>query len=495
MDYFILETFSPLYEAVQTSNLFADSKFFVDCTPIQSPNVILKIYEQENKDANFNLKTFVDTYFEPPQNPQNDYQTGNKNITTHLHGLWDVLTRYPTPSHKSSLIPLPYPYIVPGGRFREIYYWDSYFSMLGLKASNRLDLIENMTNNFAYLIDKLGFIPNGNRSYYLGRSQPPFFSYMVSLLCDLKKNCTLSQYLPQLEKEYAFFMRDADTLACGTASHRVVRLPDGELMNRYWDEQTTPRPEAFSEDCEVAAEASNTPPSVTYQNIRAACESGWDFSSRWLADGQHLHTIETTNLLPIDLNCLILHLEEILLCIYQQYNEQNLMSIFEQKVAARREAIQKYHWNESEGFYFDYHHLKGEQTTHWTLAALFPLFTGVATPQQAQQVANIIADKFLYEGGLVTTIYHSGQQWDAPNGWAPLQWVAIAAFRRYGLDELATKIAKNWVNNCEKVFANTGKMMEKYNVMNTQSKAGGGEYPNQDGFGWTNGVYLACLFG
>jgi len=109
----------------------------------------------------------------------------------------------------------------------------------------------------------------------------------------------------------------------------------------------------------------------------------------------------------------------------------------------------------------------------------------------AKEIAALIKEKFLYSGGLITTLYKTGQQWDAPNGWAPLQWMAYKGVQNYGYTELADTIKNNWMNNCEKVFAETGKMMEKYNVMDTTTTAGGGEYPNQDGFGWSNGVYLA----
>lgn len=491
MKYFLLEALSPLYEAVQASNLFADSKYFVDCTPLAPLETILNAYQTAKNNPDFELAAFIDRYFEPPHTQQINYETGDKDIITHLHALWDVLTRHPEDAPQSTLICLPYPYIVPGGRFREIYYWDTYFSMLGLKVCKRIDLIENMTKNFAYLIQNIGFIPNGNRSYYLGRSQPPFFSHIVELLAEATGDNILLNYQTYLHKEYLFFMQEADTLKNGEASRHVVCLPDGIILNRYWDEQTTPRPEAYAEDVAIAAHATATPPSVTYRNIRVACASGWDFSSRWFADGQNMATIETTHLLPIDLNCLLLHLEETLMNSYERQGDIRLHPLFEEKVNKRRAAIQKYHWNETEGFFFDYNFVKKSFTKHRTLAALFPLFVGVATQEQAEKVAVIIENNFLYKGGLITTLQQSGQQWDAPNGWSPLQWVAVAGLSRYGFDDLARKIAHHWLRNCEKVFAATGKMMEKYNVMNTQHAAGGGEYPNQDGFGWTNGVYLA----
>lgn len=127
---------------------------------------------------------------------------------------------------------------------------------------------------------------------------------------------------------------------------------------------------------------------------------------------------------------------------------------------------------------------------HFNLSTVFPLFFNTASTEQAAAVAAVIENKFLQPGGLVTTLYTTGEQWDAPNGWAPLQWMAYKGLKNYRFNELAAAVKNNWLHNCEKVFSATGKMMEKYNVMDIHATAGGGEYPNQDGFGWTNGVYL-----
>jgi alpha,alpha-trehalase len=138
----------------------------------------------------------------------------------------------------------------------------------------------------------------------------------------------------------------------------------------------------------------------------------------------------------------------------------------------------------------DYDWKPGETSPHKTLAGVFPLYFQLADARQAHSVANILETKFLKPGGLVTTCEHSGQQWDAPNGWAPLQWMAFAGLRQYGFQALAMEIRYRWVNLVERTFMQTGKMMEKYHVEDLEAPGGGGEYPNQDGFGWTNGVYL-----
>ena len=187
--------YGPLFENVQMQEIFPDQKTFADCVPIRKPSEIMADYQRLAKEPNFDLKAFVAANFTRPPNPDD--------ITTHIKRLWRVLRREPAkPVEGSSLLALPHPYIVPGGRFDEIYYWDSYFTMLGLRESDEIEMIENMMKNFASLIDRYGFIPNGNRSYYLSRSQPPFFSLMVELLAEAKGNGVYVEYLPALQKEY-----------------------------------------------------------------------------------------------------------------------------------------------------------------------------------------------------------------------------------------------------------------------------------------------------
>ncbi len=488
--FFLVETLSPLYEDVQKSDIFPDSKHFVDCVPKTSPASILEDYQKLKNTTDFDLKKFVEKHFISPKNPSNDYQTGNKSMEEHLKGLWDVLLRQPD-EKGGTLIPLPHPYIVPGGRFREIYYWDSYFTMLGLQVSGRVDLIEMMVKNFAYLIDTVGFIPNGNRTYYLGRSQPPFFSLMVRLLAEEKGNSVLQEFLPQLEKEYAFWMDGAAKLSEKNKYFaRVVRLQNGVVLNRYWDDDAEPRPEAYTEDTALAAIIGGNE-SDTYRHIRAAAESGWDFSSRWFSDGKTMKTIQTTRLLPVDLNCLMLHLEQTLFEAYERKGDDiALIKKFQGIVKQRKATVQKLFWNTELNFFTDYQFVSGKNSQQMTLAAVAPLFFKVADKNQAAKVAALLEEKFLHAGGLATSLVHSGQQWDAPNAWSPLQWMAYKGLKNYGLDDLAEKVRQNWLATNEKVFQNTGKMMEKYNVVETELQAGGGEYPNQDGFGWTNGVYL-----
>lgn len=481
---------SALFQAVQTSEVFADSKTFVDCVPRTSWQEVEALYQSQKENTAFNLVAFVYDNFDLPKQYASDFQSDTSRLVSeHIKLLWNVLTRQADDvSAESSLIPLPHPYIVPGGRFGEVYYWDSYFTMLGLQAHGRTDLMQSMIQNFAYLLNTYGLIPNGNRTYYLGRSQPPFFSLMVSLL-----PTTLGErWGHALAQEYAFWMDGQETLDRNNSTHRrVVRLPDGTILNRFWDDFDRPRPESYREDVAIAQQ-SDLPAEITYRHLRAGAESGWDFCSRWFKDEAHIHSIHTTDILPVDLNCLLWHLENSLLKIYKAQGNNELVEKVEKIVQQRLSAIQTYCWDQNRGFYFDYDFVAGTRKNVYSLAAVYPLFFGIATPEQAQQVAEVLEKQFLKSGGLVATLTHTHEQWDAPNGWAPLHWLAIEALRRYGINDLADEIANRWVQTNVTGYHNTGKLVEKYNV-EAQTAGGGGEYPTQDGFGWTNGVLAKLL--
>jgi alpha,alpha-trehalase len=482
-----------LFEDVQLQNILGDGKTFPDCIPKRIPEEILEAYQLEVKSSPFDLRRFIDQHFTLPEAYSSDYKSDlSKSVKAHIEALWEVLTRKPDQEKGSSLIALPHPYIVPGGRFREIYYWDSYFTMLGLQVSGRQEMIRQMIDNFSYLIDTIGYIPNGNRTYFIGRSQPPFFSLMVKLMSEHHKNACID-YLPQLEKEYQFWMRGAEMLPGKlSAQHRVVKLPDGSILNRYWDENDTPRPEAFKEDMELAHQSGQNS-NALYRHLRAAAESGWDFSTRWFKETNSFGSIHTTEIIPVDLNCLLYHLEQVIADASKQKGDADKSHQYLQLSKKRKDAILKYCWNEASAFFFDYDFASNKQKSHVTLAAVFPLFFQIASMTQAEKVATLLEQKFLKPGGLTTTLEHSGQQWDAPNGWAPLQWISYKGLMNYGFHDLARQIKTNWTNANLKVYTKTGKMTEKYDVWNKDGEASGGEYPNQDGFGWTNGVFLAMM--
>ncbi len=482
-----------LFEAVQLTAVLNDGKTFPDCIALNPLETIEEKFLAERLHPDFDLKFFVEENFKIPAASEADYESDtSKPVAEHLKKLWEHLTRKPEKG-EGTLIDLPFPYIVPGGRFREIYYWDSYFTMLGLLEHGHVEMVENMVNNFAHLIKTYGHIPNGNRTYYLSRSQPPFFALMVALLASAKNNeAVYLQYLPELESEYAYWQNGIASDA--TAYLRTVKLEEGVLLNRYFDESPTPRPESYAEDVHISKNSKQSADEI-FTNIRAGAESGWDFSTRWFADHYNIATIETINIIPVDLNCLVYKLEMVLTKAYQLSSDFNKADLLKAAADMRLDTLIKYCWNEELQFFTDYNWVNKMQINQITAAGLVPLFiTGGQTDfikNKIAAIAETVNEHLLKDGGIATTTINSGEQWDAPNGWAPLQWMAVKGLADYGEITLAKYIAKRWLALNERVFKTTGKMMEKYNVEDITQLAGGGEYESQDGFGWTNGVYLA----
>jgi alpha,alpha-trehalase len=481
--------FQDLFVAVQTAPIYSDGKAFPDAVPLAAPSDILNQYHAERPDSSAALKRFVETHFTLPSAAAATRSApGRVSIVEHIDGLWSELTRTSTDAPRySSLLALPQPFVVPGGRFREIYYWDSYFTMLGLAESGRQDLVSGMVRDFAYMIDTFGHVPNGARSYYLSRSQPPFFYAMVGLLSPKDPAGAFASYLPQLRREYAFWMQGAQGLRPGASHRRVVAMPDGSTLNRFWDDRDSPRDESYREDTELARSSGRSATSL-YRDIRAAAESGWDFGSRWFADGKTRASMDTTEIVPVDLNSLLYGLENAIRAGCERSGDGPCAREFERRAAARRKSMDRYLWDAPEGAYLDYRWTKNVRMPRVSAATLYPLFVSLASKSQATAVANITARELLKAGGIVTTTVSTGQQWDSPNGWAPLQWIAVSGLRGYGQTSLAEAVACRWMANVNDVYLQSGKLVEKYDVVTTGRSGGGGEYPLQDGFGWTNGV-------
>ncbi|WP_431824713.1 alpha,alpha-trehalase TreA [Burkholderia sp. F1] len=487
------QLYGDLFVAVQTAQLYPDQKTFVDATPDTDPATIVRLYQQQQAQPGFSLKAFADRHFTPP------VDTGvtpppNQTLREHIDWLWPKLTRTSaTVPPYSSLIPLPKPYVVPGGRFREGYYWDTYFTMLGLQVSGREDLVDAMLDNFAHLIDAAGHVPNGNRTYYASRSQPPFFAYMVTLAAQGEGDKVYRKYLPALRSEHAYWMQGERTTPRGGATRHVVAMPDGAILNRYWDASDMPRDESYLEDVKTAQAASGRPANQVWRDLRAGAESGWDYSSRWFGDGKTLATIRTTSIVPVDLNSLMFHLETTIVKGCTLARDVACVADFTARAEQRAKAINHYLWNRR-GHYGDYDWQLRQPRDAVTAAALYPLFAGVAWPERAKATAREVRDTLLQPGGLATTTATTGQQWDAPNGWAPLQWIAVDGLRRYGEPALAKEIGTRFLASVKHVYATEGKLVEKYVVEGAGAGGGGGgEYPLQDGFGWTNGVTLKLL--
>jgi alpha,alpha-trehalase len=315
---------------------------------------------------------------------------------------------------------------------------------------------------------------------------------MVDLLAVSKGDITYQTYVSELEKEYAFWMDGKQTMHPGQSSYRrLVRLGTDEYLNRYYDDNSTPRQENYLEDIHLAGRVSSSQADF-YRELRAACESGWDFSSRWCDVAGDLTTMQTTHIIPVDLNVCLLKLEKVLLKCYQLIGNRGQIKLLDAQVKKREKLIIRYFWQDQQGYFFDYDFVKQTPTTSMHAGGLFPLFGEVATTSMARQCIRFIRQKLWMKGGIVATNLRTGLQWDSPYGYAPLQWIAYKGMINYGFTTEAKELASTWTELVIKTFQCTGSLIEKYNVCDP-AEMNGGEYDMHDGFGWTNGVLLALL--
>lgn len=491
------ELYGQLFYDVQSLEIFKDSKTFVDCIPLGDLDSIKSEYALIKNKSPEALLTFVKRNFSIPG--EENSSVDSLPLSEHISALWKNLKRPANEKQAGTLLPLPYPYTSAGGNFRELHYWDSYFTMLGLQADGDMEALQNTVDNFAWLINKYGFVPAGNRSYYLTRSQPPVFALMLSVLVQSKGDSIYKKYIPELEKEYAFWMQGSTQLEKNVAGSmlRVVKLAGGEIMNRYWDEATTPRAEHYSEDVKAAREASLVLKQYSekemYRNIRAAAESGWEGSSRWIdISGEHMYslaTIHTTDFIPVDLNCLLYYEELVMAHAYNLAGNTSKSREFDSKAADRMEAIHNYCWNDQKKYYLDFDFKTKKNSLVYSLAGTFPLFFQIASPEQAAEVEKKVNTIFLREGGLAATAYRSGQLWDSPYGYAPLQWMAIKGLRNYKFDLTADLIKSRWLNLNAKVYKTKHAFFQKYDVTELSTTSAKDENSNPGAFGWSIGVY------
>ena len=333
------QPYGQLFEDVQMQRVFPDSKTFVDAIAKDTPAIIVQRYQEEKQEPGFDLAGFVARNFTVQRQKDSGYRSiPGQDVCSHIDSLWSVLAREPDRAHPhSSLLPLPYPYVVPGGRFNEIYYWDSYFTMLGLEESGRRELALNMVRNFVSLITRYGHVPNGNRTYYLSRSQPPFFAAMVELIAEeaSDRGGGPRRVLGRIERGICL-------LDGRRRRARAWQRPSASGAPKGWHASQSllgrsrfPRDESYREDVDTAKDAGR-PPEEVYRDLRAAAESGWDFSSRWLKDGRTLSTIRTTELVPVDLNSLMVQLETTLAKAYAAARSRRKLQIQRPCRAARR---------------------------------------------------------------------------------------------------------------------------------------------------------------
>jgi len=495
-----------LFLEVQKKEVFKDSKTFADCIPKRTTVDIVAAFEEERSQPGFDLKAFVDANFEKPiYINQKISIDSNRTVFQYIQSQLPALQREVDLSSTSSLLGMTKPYLASATNMDETYYWNSYFTMLGLKQLGDQKMMANMVENCTQLMGVNGQVPSSNRSYSTSRSHPPHFALMVNLLLEESNPPPIKTFLPWLQREYDFWMDGLVGLSSDNPSYRrVVRLETGQILNRYWDDDPKPRPEQYREDKALARslvapkeksyQQIKAAEETTYRHIRAAAESGWDFSSRWFSDQQYMASIHTTDIIPVDLNALLYYLEATLSKAYASTGDDEQAVLFEQRMTNRRAAIMQFCWNAQNGFFMDYDWVARKQTGVYSLAAVYPLFFSIADTTQAVQVAVKLKRDFLKPEGLVCTTNETGQQWDAPFGWAPLHWMAVRGLDNYGLDSLSQTISNRWVDLNLKAYQQNGEILGKYNVVNTDAVSESNRFQtSKDKFNWGNDVLLNLI--
>ncbi|MBU1130598.1 alpha,alpha-trehalase [Patescibacteria group bacterium] len=367
-----------------------------------------------------------------------------KKITFHTH--WKDIKKWIKWSDWS-LINLPHRYIIPSPtQFPEMFYWDSYFTIQGLKVHRLNELAKSMVDNCLYLVAKKGFVPNANRTFYLTRSQPPFLSQIVLEVYGLFKD------IKWLEKAYYMLIKEYE----GYWTKEPHLLKEFGL-SRFYD--------------------------LSGKDHEAENESGWDTTPRF----DH----RCSQILPVDLNCNLYQYEVDLASMAKILKlGRGKPARWTRLAKKRKELINKYFWNETLGLFFDYDSAKKTQLAYKTLAAFMPMWCNLATRGQAEKLTKNL-DLFLQPGGLATCDYNYHEydhQWNYPNGWAPLQYLVIKGLDNYGYKKEAKEIAGRWVEMVIKVFEKDKVIWEKYDVVTKEKGFDDYRYKTPPGFGWTNAI-------
>jgi alpha,alpha-trehalase len=448
-----------------------------------------------------------------------------------IHNLGEV---DPGKIDPAGLLYLPSKYVVPGGRFNEMYGWDSYFIIRGLVRDKRLDLAQGMVENFFFEIEHYGAVLNANRTYYLTRSQPPFLSSMILAVYEAQKAAG-HEDRAWLEKAYGYAARDYGLWT------REPHLAGSTGLSRYYDFGNGPAPESLKDETghltQVAAyflghpgggrgylvpaksgdasqerlgplfglQVCDTTTSMArsdcasagsaalisdyYKGDRAMRESGYDISFRFGPFGAATH-----HYAPVCLNSLLYKTEEDLALMSDLLGHKKEAVDWRRRADDRKERIQNYLWDAKRGLYFDYDFEKQLQSSYEYVTTFLPMWTGIATPEQARAIMKNLA-VFEKPGGLVMSPYESGGQWDYPYAWAPNQLLADEGIRRYGFKDEADRVSYEFLSTVAENFRRDGTIREKYNAVtrSSETQVTAGYHMNIVGFGWTNGVFLALL--
>ncbi|XWS50130.1 hypothetical protein CRYUN_Cryun12cG0062200 [Craigia yunnanensis] len=429
-----------------------------------------------------------------------------------VHALWKNLSRKVSSSvhhhpELHTLLPLPRPVMIPGSRFREVYYWDSYWVIRGLLASKMYETAKAIVTNLISLLDAYGHVLNGARAYYTNRSQPPLLSAMVYEIYNRTGDVELvRKSLPPLLKEYKFWNSEIHKLIIRDAEQ------GNHSLNRYYAMWNKPRPESSTIDEEFASNFLNVSEKQQfYRELASTAESGWDFSTRWMRNSSEFTTLAATTILPVDLNMFILRMELDIAFLAKVVGENTVAEDFLRASQTREKAFNSVFWNEKMGQWLDYWLNNGveceelqiweaqNQNQNMFASNFVPLWIDLFnsdTPLVEKVMRSLQSSGLLCAAGIATSLTNSGQQWDFPNGWAPLQHMIVEGLSRSASTEartLAEDIAERWIRTNYVAYKKTGAMHEKYNVEKCGEYGGGGEYIPQTGFGWSNGVVLAFL--
>jgi len=385
---------------------------------------------------------------------------------------WNRTIRVMLPEGDEGLPPLPRPFLAPCADegFKTFFYWDSFYASIGLILQNRTDQVLDILENMRWLVENYGFIPNLYEGGQLYRSQPPHYALLVSLVCDLAPgSIDLKAHYEAMTKEYAFW-------------HTYRSGAHG--LNRYGHHATPVELASFGEMIRSRVPEYPLDPSqcsLSIAHYLAEAESGWDFTTRYSGS--------CMNYLPIDLNALLFGHEKACARIAGLLGDSDGAALWLKRADLRSAAINSLCWNESVGAFVDFDFVAQKPSQTLTAASFFPLWVGLATPEQAMSRNRILSALETKHGLLTMPERQGGLQWDAPNGWPPLQMVAMMGLLRYGFNEDAHRLAIKWSTMNERIFKETGKLWEKYNVL-AGSLEVRDEYPMPSMMGWTAGAYL-----
>jgi alpha,alpha-trehalase len=407
------------------------------------------------------------------------------------------------PEH--GLLYLPKPYVVPGGRFNEMYGWDSYFIQLGLLKDGKTELAKDMADNFLYEIRRYGKILNANRTYYLTRSQPPFLTEMLlGVYRQTHDRSWLAESVGAASSYYDYWTTEPH-LTAQTKLSRYFDLGDGpapevlasevnssgrthyDMVKDYF---RTHRVAAYDVSRFYDRKRDELTP-VFYKGDRSMRESGFDPSARFGP-----FNVDVVQYNPVCLNSLLYVMEKDMAEILEIVGRGAEADTWRTRAAKRAHLVNQLMWDAQDGLYYDYNFAQARIRRYPFLTTFYPLWAGIASRHQAERVRRALG-KFERPGGLRTSTNRSGDQWDAPFGWAPLELIAVDGLRRYGYNEDANRIAGKFLGMVHQEFHRTGTIVEKYDVERSAADIQGevryGYSSNEVGFGWTNGVFKVLL--